>query len=108
MIRPAQFRVRAIVVDAMQWPQPGDDDHAGTVEALCRWVTSRGAAVRDPESNGDAAQLITSRGVFALKPGTWVVRGRRGGDFHVCEPHVFDTVYRRREQTASGVPAGRC
>lgn len=106
----AQFRVRAVDVQAMQWPAGRDDVAA---EQLCGWVNSDGAygaSMRPLEVSPIfvAGLLTTARGAVPVKPGDWVVRGG-SGEFHVCDAALFTSIYRPVAAMAeSAVPVDQC
>lgn len=75
----AKFRKKPVVIDAMQWHGPADDDE------LCAFA-GHWASI------GAEVYITTREGAMRVSPGDWVIRGV-AGEFYPCKPDIFAATY---------------
>ncbi|MCC9182583.1 hypothetical protein [Mycolicibacterium mageritense] len=92
------FRKKRIEIEAMQWPDDGDDSYAAVCQraAIHRWVWDNGGKtwVVTPESDPADVHVVveTLEGQMRISPGDWVIRGVKG-EFYPCKPDIFAATY---------------
>ena len=88
--RPARFRKKPVVIEAMCW-YPGNLDVAGGVVG---WLMGNGCDFHHPSGGGATTTLAirTLEGEMIAQPGDWIIRGVQG-EFYPCKPDIFAATY---------------
>lgn len=101
----AQFRKKPVVIEAVQWFEPGDDRHDPTL-----LVHRKGNSVSPPDYRqvgdfycavpegghglgGPAVYMIkTLEGDMRVSNGDWIITGVKGEKYN-CKPDIFEATY---------------
>lgn len=83
-MKPAKFRKKSVVIEAMQFT--GED----CVDALKEWGVDGYIATIYP--NGLVFFVTTLEGHLAASVGDWVINGIQS-EFYLCEPGIFEATY---------------
>lgn len=83
------FRKKPVVIQAMQWNSPEDDNRLGEFLSVNGW-----GAKWCHNSNGFPCiqTLESGNGFHVVSPGDYVIKGV-SGEFYPCKPDIFDQTY---------------
>lgn len=88
MSRPAKYRKRPVVIEAVQY-RPGPGGNCSEIRTFLGGV----ARDCDPACDATATWLIpTPEGEMLASPGDWVIRGV-SGEFYPYKPDIFAKTY---------------
>lgn len=83
MAKPARYRKKPIVIEAMEY-QPQHINDA--------WEWASAANVYGPVENDASAYIFTLEGRMECKPGDFIIKGVNG-EFYPCKPDIFAKTY---------------
>lgn len=93
----AQFRKKPVVIEAVQWNQPGGFSEVPDwiKAALAFSPGTAGSVIR----MGDDLDVWTLEGKMTARPGDWLIRGIKG-EVYPCKPDIFSATYEPAEDTS--------
>ena len=83
--KPAQFRKRPVVIEAIQLTQ-------SSLSAVEKFVGG------DLEIRASGVVIATLEGAMHASVGDWIIRGVKG-EFYPCKPDIFEATYEAKKET---------
>lgn len=96
----SEFRKKPVVISAMQWSGPSDDESLGLFLGSWEWChNSFGEpCIKTLESGG---------GYHIVSAGDWIIKGVKG-EFYPCKPDIFALTYDPSDMPSPTDHADRC
>lgn len=97
-----RYRKKPIVVDAVQWFEPGDSRHDPIATPVIKPApgTRKVGDICHTFDHPDLYTILTLEGPMRISPGDFIITGVKG-EKYACKPDIFTMTY---EPTLSGSP----